>query len=295
MIDRLRTLWDHGFTVRLRKAIRSWRQDDGNVLAAAMAYYSALAFFPLLMILTAGLGLVLRFTGWGRDARARLLESIAGQTSASLADEINRALDTLESNAAIGGPIGAVMMLTVSVAMFAHFERSFDRIWGKANRPPRGMLYAVRNALRRRLVAFLMLLATGTLVVVTFIAGMALDAAASWGNGWWPIPGWSIKLAHAVVSFVINGAMFALIYKTLPRVRVGWNEAVRGAMLAAVIWELGRFALGLFLPISRYSAYGVVGSFIATLLWVYFASCVVFLGAEYVKVARAESEANDTS
>jgi len=84
--------------------------------------------------------------------------------------------------------------------------------------------------------------------------------------------------------------MFALIYKTLPRVRIAWNEAVRGAMVAAVIWELGRLILGMFLPISRYSAYGVVGSFIATLLWVYFASSVVFLGAEYVKVVRSESE-----
>jgi len=294
MIDRLRMLWDDGFIAHLRKAVRHWRQDDGNVWAAAMAYYSALAFFPLLMILTAGLGLVLRFTGWGRDARARLLESIADQTSASLADEINHALNALESNAAVGGPIGAVIMLTVSVAMFAHFERSFDRIWGRADRPPRGMLYAVRNALRRRLVAFVMLLATGTLVVITFIAGMALDAAAAWGNDLWPIPSWSVKFAHAVVSFVINGAMFALIYKTLPRVRVGWNEATRGAMVAAVIWELGRLVLGLFLPISRYSAYGVVGSFIATLLWVYFASCVVFLGAEYVKVVRSESAPSET-
>jgi len=178
MFDRLRILWNDGLIAHLRKAFRFWRQDDGNVLAAAMAYYSALAFFPLLMILTAGLGLVLRFTGWGRDARARLLESIAGQTSATLADEINHALDALESNAVVGGPIGAVMMLTVSVAMFAHFERSFDRIWSKTRRPPRGMLYAVRNALRRRLVAFLMLLATGTLVVITFVAGMALDTAA---------------------------------------------------------------------------------------------------------------------
>ncbi len=284
MMDRLRLLWDHDFVVRFRKAVQFWQQDDGNVLAAAMAYYSALAFFPLLMILTAILGLVLRFTGWGRDSRSRLLESIGSQTSASLADEINSALNAVESNASIGGPIGAVMMLIISIAMFAHFERSFDRIWGRPIRSPKGVRYALQNALRRRFTAFIMLLATGTLVVVTFVTGMALDTVATWGDEVWPVPSGSLILAHAVASFVINAAMFALIYKALPRVRIRWREAIRGAMVAAIIWELGRQVLGLVLPISRYSAYGVVGSFIATLLWVYFASCVVFLGAEYVKV-----------
>lgn len=284
MMEQLRAMWDHGFTQRLRKAVRSWQQDDGNILAAAMAYYSALAFFPLLMILTAGMGLVLRFTGWGRDARKRLLDSIATQTSASLSEEISDALNALEANASIGGPIGAVIMLFISVAMFAHFERSFDRIWNKDYRKPRGMRYAMRNALRRRLAAFIMLLATGTLVVVTFVAGVAIDTAAAWGKDVLPIPNVTLWFAHAGVSFVINASMFALIYKALPRVRIRWQEAIRGAMLASVIWELGRQVLGLFLPLSRYSAYGVVGSFIATMLWVYFASCVVFLGAEYVKV-----------
>lgn len=289
MMDRLRLLWDHSFVVRFRKAVQFWQQDDGNVLAAAMAYYSALAFFPLLMILTAILGLVLRSTGWGRDARARLLESIASQTSASLADEINTALNAVEANASIGGPIGAVMMLIISVAMFAHFERSFDRIWGRPNRSPKGVRYALRNALRRRLTAFVLLLATGTLVVVTFVLGMAIDTVATWENDFWPVPSGSLIAAHALVSFVINAAMFALLYKALPRVRVRWREAIRGAMVAAVIWELGRQVLGMVLPISRYSAYGVVGSFIATMLWVYFASCVVFLGAEYVKVAAPDN------
>lgn len=295
MMDRLRLLWDHRFVVRFRKAVQFWQQDDGNVLAAAMAYYSALAFFPLLMILTALLGLVLRFTGWGRDARARLLDSIANQTSASLADEINSALNAVESNASIGGPIGAVMMLTISVAMFAHFERSFDRIWGRPNRGPKGVRYALRNALRRRLTAFIMLLATGTLVVVTFVSGVALDTLATWGNDLWPVPSETLIGAHALVSFVINAAMFALIYKALPRVNIRWREAIRGAMLAAIIWELGRQVLGMVLPISRYTAYGVVGSFIATLLWVYFASCVVFLGAEYVKVASFDEASEEAT
>lgn len=76
-----------------------------------------------------------------------------------------------------------------------------------------------------------------------------------------------------------------IIYKVLPRVPVWWRDAARGGMLAAVVWEIGRWLLAWYVIAAKYSsAYGVLGSFIAMMVWVYYASTVLFLGAEFVKV-----------
>ena len=84
----------------------------------------------------------------------------------------------------------------------------------------------------------------------------------------------------------MNGPLFAVIYRVLPNVEVRWGEAARGAILAAALWEIGRRLLATVIIGTQYSVYGVVGAFIAVMLWVYYAVTVLFLGAEYIQVAR---------
>jgi membrane protein len=87
----------------------------------------------------------------------------------------------------------------------------------------------------------------------------------------------------------VNWFLFTLIYKTLPRARVLWSEAIEGAAVAAVMWEINRQVLAALVIGERYSAYGIVGSMIVLLLWVYMASSILFLGAEYIQVVRRPS------
>jgi membrane protein len=75
----------------------------------------------------------------------------------------------------------------------------------------------------------------------------------------------------------------------LPKARVGWSAAVQGGLLAGVLWEISRQVLTYLLSGRQYTAYGVVGSLIAVMLWIYIASSILFLGAEYVRVADGRS------
>ena len=99
------------------------------------------------------------------------------------------------------------------------------------------------------------------------------------------MPPWATTAAQYGVSVTVNVLVFTLLYRWLPKVDVRWNEAFRGAVLVAVGWEVGRVVLANVLIGTRYSnAYGAVGSFLAVMLWLYYVSLLLFLGAEYIQV-----------
>jgi uncharacterized BrkB/YihY/UPF0761 family membrane protein len=91
---------------RLKQTVKHWKEDDGNLLAAAMAYYATLSFFPLLLILISALGLLLRFSGGTQDAQRELLALLEKSTSATLSEHVASILAQIRASAAISGPLG---------------------------------------------------------------------------------------------------------------------------------------------------------------------------------------------
>jgi len=267
----------------LQKSAYKWMDDDGGLMAAAVAYYMILSFFPLLMILISAFGFVLRFSAGAQNAQQELLELLAENTSPQLADTVRTLLDQVSTNASIGGPVGLGILLVTASGVFVQFDYAFDRIWNVPQGKKSGIMATIKGLLFGRLRAFLMLLGIGVLMIVAFVAGIALSAVGTYAN---QLPGggmlWSV--APTLTSAAIYWALFTIIYKFLPKVTVRWAEAMQGALLTAVLWEISRELLASFLFGERYSAYGVVGSVIALMLWVYIAVSIIFLGAEYVQV-----------
>ena len=93
------------------------------------------------------------------------------------------------------------------------------------------------------------------------------------------LSGW----AHFLFTAVTNALLFGLIYKVLPKVTVRWRDALAGGLLVSLVWILGQHLLVTFLIGPSYTAYGIVGSFIAVMIWVYYVSVILFLGAEFVE------------
>jgi membrane protein len=267
---------------RIQCTIKGWQDDDGALLAAAMAYYALLSLFPLLLILLSLLGYVLRFSSEAQDAQRYLLELLAQNTSAAVAGHVENVLAEVRVKAAVGGPLGMLVLLLAAIGIFAQFERAFDRIWKVEGSGPKGVVAAIRNALFRRLRAFLMLSVVGLLVIAAFV-GSAIHStirslAADLPQGamlWRPV--------EILLSVGVIWLLFTLIYKALPRARVPWIQAAQGAALAALLWEVSRQVLAAVVIGERYSAYGIVGSIIVLLFWVYLASSILFLGAEFVR------------
>jgi len=138
------------------------------------------------------------------------------------------------------------------------------------------------------------LLAVGAIIVLSFFASLAIQAISDWteqflaGETFWMV-------VVAVTSFAINVAAFTLLYKYLPKTRIALMAALQGGLLTAVTWAIGRRVLAIVISNSRYSAYGVIGSFLAIMLWFFYASAITFLGAEYVKVVDRNRTTRSTA
>jgi membrane protein len=282
------------FSQRLIATFQKFGADDGNIMAASVAYYAALAFFPLLLVLTSGLAAFSEFTELGKSAEDQIVEAVEHYASPQAAEDVAEMLRRAREGAAIGGPIGLLILVFAAVTIFAHFDRAFDRIWNVPTPEAGSILKSIRNVLLFRFRAFLLLVGLGLTVLVLFLLSLGLDTVRTFGEGVAPTAGvrlvWPAVLV--LVSLLLNTLLFTLIYRFVPKVSVRWPEAFQGGMLAAVAWEVGRIVLTSVLIGDKYSAYEVIGSFLAVMLWIYYVNMILFLGAEYVQVICEECEAD---
>ncbi|MEM7473497.1 MAG: YhjD/YihY/BrkB family envelope integrity protein, partial [Planctomycetota bacterium] len=115
--------------ISLQMAARRWQLDDAGAMAAAVAYYLALSVFPILLLLSSGLGLFLKFTNLGHDAEVQILAVVAEHCSPSLEQQIRVMLLQFEEQSIVGGPFGLLTAIAAAIGVFYQFDRAFDKIW----------------------------------------------------------------------------------------------------------------------------------------------------------------------
>jgi membrane protein len=201
-----------------------------------------------------------------------------------LADRLLDLLAGVKSSAGLGGPLGAMTLLAAAIVVFLQLDYMFDRIFGATKTSSTASLWGyVRTVLYDRLWAFLMLMAVGALLLGLFIANVILTGVRPRIEHALPvgvaIGGW----AQFLFTTTTNALLFAVIYKVLPKVAIPWRDALSGGLLVSLVWILGQRLLVTFLIGSSYTAYGIVGSFIAVMIWLYYVSAILFLGAEFVE------------
>ncbi|MFO0949139.1 MAG: YihY/virulence factor BrkB family protein [Planctomycetota bacterium] len=275
------------FWPRLRRTLECWSSDDISVFAAATSYYTALSFFPLLLVAIAAFGFVLQFSESARNAREELLELIARDTSVDLANQIREILGQVEFGASFSGSIGMLVLSVNLLGILYQLQMGFDRIWAVTAPNGGGFLTSLWHNLQGRLKAFLLLAGLGLLLLASFVSGIVLEALYRFANDVQQVRIFS-GYTEILIVVVANAPIFAAIYKVQPRDVIRWSDVWLGSFLAAATWEVGRQLLSMFVVSKRYNAYGVVGSFIALMIWVYYACNVLFLGAEFVRATQLE-------
>jgi membrane protein len=284
--------WFTQFFPNLRQAGIRWSEDDASGLAASVAYYLALSLFPLVLVLTSSLGLFFKFTRIGQDAKTHILETVETHGSPVIKKQFADILSQLSDQSLISCPSGFMAAILAAIGVFAQLDRGFDRIWKIPRRRETTVRGTVTTVLRQRFWAFCMLLSLGGAVALLFVVNMVISQLRSFAGSTVPHLSHAFGVLDVACTLSANAILFGMVYRWLPKKRVGWREALRGGLLVAAIWELGRIALGVFLIGMRYtSAYGAMGSFIALLLWCYYGTSIVFFGAEYVQVLQQAKEA----
>ena len=213
---------------------------------------------------------------------------VADNVSPWLADQLGDILTGVQERATLGGPLGLLALLLGGHRHLHAIEQRLARIWGSTDPSVKSWLAAVRAALWDRLSAFLTLLAIGAaLLIVVFLGDVVLAAVRPYVVKL-PAGGLTWRSLQSLLAIGCDTVLLGAIYHTLPKAHVPWRAALGGGLLAAVIWAIGRYLLLCLVVGEQYSAYGVLGALMGVMLWFYYASAVVFLGAEFVHALSEE-------
>jgi membrane protein len=258
-----------------REAFRAWQDDGAPSMGAALSYYTLFSIAPLILIVVAIAGLV-----FGDEAaRGEIFEQLTGLLGREGAQAIEDLV--LHANRPAAGTLamlgGMVALVLGAMGVFGELQNSLDRIW---RAPTDKHMSGWLNVLRSRLLSFAMILAIAFVLMVSLVAG----AIASAIGGWW--------MLDAALSFAITTLLFALIYKIIPRVRIRWGDVWVGAAVTAALFAVGKVLIGLYLGRAAVaSAFGVAGSLVVVMVWVYYSAQVFLLGAEFTRVYAARMRA----
>jgi membrane protein len=144
--------------------------------------------------------------------------------------------------------------------------------------------------LRERLLSFGMVLAIGFLLLTSLILTTALAAFSDYLDQVLRLPPAVWGVAGFLISFCLVTTLFALIFKVLPDAEVPWRHVWIGAVLTALLFEIGKSALGWYLGReSTASGFGAAGAIVLLLLWVYFSSAILYFGAEFTRACARDS------
>ena len=271
----------------LKEVGSEFQKDEAGQLGAALAYYAMFSIFPLLLLLIALLGYVLRYWPTAVDVQAQIIEAVRTNFSAQVAGLLQDILNGVKSKAGGATIVGLVTLLLGASGAFQQLDQSFNRIWNVPAPPPAGGIVAsVWRTVRTKLFSFGMVLAVGFLLLVSMALTGAAQALLDSFRGLPVIGGYAGFAMGLAISLLLNTLVFALLFKYLPDTKVYWGDVWLGALVTAAIWEIAKYLLALYIGRSSESwgAYGVVGSVLVLMAWIYFSSQILFLGAEFTEV-----------
>ena len=262
--------------------LETWRyfvSHDGRLLSGAIAFYASLAIAPLGVLALVIASLVMP-EAEARDELVQQIGAIVGPEMAGfLVESIVRLGDQATSWAAPA--IGGLFMLYVSARLFVMLRRALNHMWGIR---PKLVIHATRSEtlhlFERRLVGFAMVLVFGSSLVVLVLAHSAATAAANFlGES-----RYMLTAAEFASAFAVLAPLIALVYRYLPDAVISWWDVWVGASVTCMFVLGGSFLIGIYLGYaSPASIYGVAGSLIVLLLWIYYTTQIFLLGAVFTR------------
>jgi membrane protein len=268
-----------GVVALVKRTFAEWNEDEAPRLAASLAYYAIFSAAPLLLIAIAVAGLVFDREAAQGQIMAEI-QGLVGETGARGIEEMLRSANKPASGI-LASVIGFAVLLFGASGVMAELQAALNRIWEAPTKPHQGLMGTIRD----RFFSFTMVLALGFMLLVSLVASAAVAAAGKYLTSALPASETVLQVLNFLISFAFVTAMFAVIFRYVPDVRVRWRDVWLGAVVTAFLFTLGKFALGLYLGKGSFaSAYGAAASIVIFLTWAYYSSQILFFGAEFTQV-----------
>ena len=261
----------------MKGAVGAWSDDYAPSMGAALSYYTVFSMAPLLLIVISIAGLA-----FGEEAaRGEVfgqLRGLLGDAPASAVEAVLASLSKPERGLT-STLVSVVVLMIGATSVFGELQDALDRVWRAPVRDRSGGLWKL---VRSRLLSFGMILGIAFLLMVSLVLSAAISALGKWWGSWFAEWELLLQSINLVVGYAMTTAVFALIYKTMPRVHVRWKDVWLGAAITALLFTIGRFLIGLYIGKSGIaSGFGAAGSIAIIFVWVYYSAQIFLLGAEF--------------
>jgi membrane protein len=264
----------------LKNTFLEFNDDNAIKLSAALSYYTIFALPPLLIIIITICGFF-----FGEEAVTGELygqiNRLVGNDAAMQIQEAIKNVRLSDSNVFVT-IFGVVMLLIGASGVFAEIQSSINFIWGLRAKPNKGL----RKFIQNRLMSFSMIVSVGFLLLVSLMLNATLDVLNARLKLYFPES--TVYFFYAINIIIVFSSitlLFAIIFRTLPDGIIKWKDAFIGASCTAILFMVGKFAIGLYLGNSTIaSVYGAAGSIVIILVWVYYSAIILYFGAEFTKV-----------
>jgi membrane protein len=259
----------------LTRSFMTFMDNDLTTSAAAVSYFSMLAFFPTLLFL---LAIGSRISGSEQVEKYLISQALTFFPGAQ-----NFIRKNLESLSGISSSLifsCFTVMLWAATWIFTIIEKALNRIWGTA---PRSFLHgrAVNFAVMSAIFPLLGISAIIT-AILTGLRAAASSLPLRLGQQLEVLSGYFWQSIFILGSALITILLFTILYKFLPNTRITFREALTGAVIAGVLWEGAKLGFAYLLPYFHYDLlYGSIGAAIALLSWVYVSSVIMLFGAQF--------------
>lgn len=256
-----------------KEAAANWSSHKDARQGAAIAYYSVFSLGPLIVIAIAVAGLF-----FGHEAvTSQVMDSLKGM----LGDTGAKAIESMLAGASRPAEgiwatiLGLGALLFAAIGVVVQLKDALNVVWEVKEPEESGIWHFARNYV----LSFAAVLTLGFLLLVSLLVTAALAAAGKFVAPY--LPEGVLHVASLLFSFAVVTALFAMMFKWLPDVLVSWRDVWLGALLTALLFEIGKAAIGFYIGKQGLeSTYGAAASIVVVLIWVYYTSQIILMGAE---------------
>lgn len=259
-----------------KQSVQEWLEDRASNEAAALAYYAMISVPAMLLLIQWVLGRVV-----GDQVQQQVISFIQEAVRGGGADAIS---SIVESGDTPGAGLAAVASLATlafsATGVVVNLEQAMNRMWEIAEDE-----MSIGDRILKRLSSLLVVLLLGVFLAASVMLSTLVTAFAGTLQEILPFGTWVIQVLNVLLSLLLLTLLFGATMKYLPDAEVAWREVWLGSAVTAVLFIIGQFVLSQYLGRSAPgSAYGVAGSVVALLVWIYYSAMILFLGAEFTQV-----------
>jgi membrane protein len=263
----------------LKDSFSGFSEDKVPKLGGALAYFTIFSIGPMLLVIIFLVGIIL-----GKQAvEGSLYQQIQQLVGSDAARQIQQIIKSaaISKGGTIAFVIGLATLLIGATSIFTEIQDSINGIWQLKARPRQSWWHMLIS----RLLSFGIVASIGFLLLVSLAASAFIEGLGKKLQDL--VPGFGFMLFYLLsqaLTLLTASFLFAMIFKLLPASQLRWRQAWPGALVTALLFMFGRFAISFYISKGNFgSAYGAAGSLVIVLVWVYYSSLILYFGAEFTK------------